>query len=387
MQDVMVADGTGLAAFVRNRYFYGKLLDVHHLEMEQRYLNEKRWLVNRLGLGTGVLCGLELEADDASRVVVRPGVAIDGRGREIVVSSPYVIEDPLALTDACGRPTGERAKEMATLLLCFHECDAEPAPVLVSDCDVREECRPGAVRERFRIVVRDGGPDLASPVDCGDLGGGGPQPSNGGDASHIASMLRHGLGEREPAAVDVRRLAVFRALCGRVDTGCMAPEDTCVPIGVVGPAIRDGEEEGGDGAVGVIDCGTRVPIFSNVVLLDLTICLLNVFARAAIAPVLHYEQGDAQLVAPKTEFGVAARLTDPTGAPLAGEDVTFRVRAGGGAVGDGTAFATELVATTDDAGRVGAQWQIGEGPGLNTLEAEGRRGALTVFHALAQEGD
>ena len=44
-------------------------------------------MLNRLGLGFGVLCGLEVCAvGDA--VVVRPGIAIDGRGREIVVGAP-----------------------------------------------------------------------------------------------------------------------------------------------------------------------------------------------------------------------------------------------------------------------------------------------------------
>ena len=34
--------------FVRNRYFYGKLLDVFHFELEQNYLNGKRWMLNRM---------------------------------------------------------------------------------------------------------------------------------------------------------------------------------------------------------------------------------------------------------------------------------------------------------------------------------------------------
>jgi len=40
--------------FVRNRYFYGKLLDVFHFELEQNYLNAKRWLLTRLVTGYGV---------------------------------------------------------------------------------------------------------------------------------------------------------------------------------------------------------------------------------------------------------------------------------------------------------------------------------------------
>ena len=327
MQDVMGADGAGLAAFVRNRYFYGKLLDVHHLEMEQRYLNEKRWLLNRLGLGTGVICGLELEPDESGRVLLRDGVAIDGRGREIVVTAPHVIEDPMALTDECGRPTGERANGMATISLCFHECDVDPAPVLVADCDVREECRPGAVRERFRVVVTDGPPDLLSRINCGALGGdegGGRQPfddqaegmETAFDPSHHYAAQPYGDTARPVTAFDRQRLTVFAALCKLVDTRCAAPEHICVPIGVVREV---GAEEGEDPTVAVLGCGARVPILSNVDLLDLMICLIQTFARASMSPVLHYEQGDTELVSPGTQIAVSALLTDPSGAAMSGE--------------------------------------------------------------------
>ena len=53
-----------LAAPQRNNYFYGKLLDEFHFQMEQHYMNQKRWLLNRLSLGTGVLCGLEVTANN-----------------------------------------------------------------------------------------------------------------------------------------------------------------------------------------------------------------------------------------------------------------------------------------------------------------------------------
>ena len=78
--------GEQLAAFVRNRYFYGKLLDVYHLELEQQYLNGKRWLINRLISGYGVVCGLNVECSgDGKGVIVGPGVGIDKAGYEIVV--------------------------------------------------------------------------------------------------------------------------------------------------------------------------------------------------------------------------------------------------------------------------------------------------------------
>src|SRR5262249_29410846 len=78
-----------IEAFVRNRYYYGKLLDVSHFESEQSYFNHKRWLINRLVGGYGVVCGLRVRlTEDCKEIWVEPGVAIDRCGREIVVPAP-----------------------------------------------------------------------------------------------------------------------------------------------------------------------------------------------------------------------------------------------------------------------------------------------------------
>ena len=71
----------GLETPVRNRYFYGKLLDVEQFELETRYLNAKRWLLNRLVTGYGVVCGLDvLPGDEPNELWIGPGVAIDKLG-------------------------------------------------------------------------------------------------------------------------------------------------------------------------------------------------------------------------------------------------------------------------------------------------------------------
>jgi hypothetical protein len=75
-----------LQAPVRNHYFYGKLLDVHHFEMETQYHNAKRWLLNRLVTGYGVVCGLNIEPGaEIDQIFIAPGVAIDKWGREVIV--------------------------------------------------------------------------------------------------------------------------------------------------------------------------------------------------------------------------------------------------------------------------------------------------------------
>jgi len=147
-----------LAAPQRNNYFYGKLLDVPHFQMEQDYLNRKRWLVNRLGLGEGVLCGLNVTAKDG-QVCISPGVAIDGLGHEIIVPETVSL-DPWAVTDECGKPLDsklENTKEHAVhICLSYHECVTDFQPVLVTECDTREQAMPGTIVESYRVLVREG---------------------------------------------------------------------------------------------------------------------------------------------------------------------------------------------------------------------------------------
>ena len=79
---------TALAAPVRNRWFAGQLLTADDLAREQDYVRGAALRLGRLALGPGVVAGLDVsvEADgDDARVVVTPGVAVDGWGRPIVV--------------------------------------------------------------------------------------------------------------------------------------------------------------------------------------------------------------------------------------------------------------------------------------------------------------
>jgi hypothetical protein len=240
-----VANGavTALQAPVRNRYFYGKLMDVRHFEMEQRYFLEQRRLMNRLAHGAGVVAGLEVEALADGKVGVRPGLAFDHRGREILVTSPYCIEHALQPTDECGRPDGEPITDgWVTLELCYHECDAEPAPVLVSDCDTRLDCAPSAVRERFRLRLRRGVPERRP----------------------------HGLSAEECAAVFPpdptddfnRRLVACETLMRPFPTG----SEECVVLATIAPP--------GEGERVVVDqCSYRTTTYSNAMLFDLLLCL------------------------------------------------------------------------------------------------------------------
>jgi hypothetical protein len=146
-----------LETLLRNRYFYGKLLDPENLGLEQRYFNRKRWLLNRLALGRGALRGLDVVATaDGVALRVTPGVAIDGLGREVIVPAESRAVDPRALTDDRGRPTGARVEgpEMVTVWIAYHECETAPERVLVADAAASSGCAYGAIAERYAVLVR-----------------------------------------------------------------------------------------------------------------------------------------------------------------------------------------------------------------------------------------
>ena len=166
---------TDLITPVRNRYFYGKLLDAYHFELETEYANAKRWLINRLVLGYGVVCGLDVVAGEpAYSVVIKPGVAIDKWGREIIVpksTEPVPIPDDI-LERARAMPTASKGAATTGMqphgclhvqvVLCYHECPADPVPVLTGDCG-GGNCAPGSIREQFRIEFKEGHAPPFSP--------------------------------------------------------------------------------------------------------------------------------------------------------------------------------------------------------------------------------
>lgn len=79
---------TELYPFERNKYYYGMLLSVEDFNSEQKYMNDKRRLVNRLVHGVGVVSGLNVVAIDDQTISVESGLAFDSTGREIIVDPP-----------------------------------------------------------------------------------------------------------------------------------------------------------------------------------------------------------------------------------------------------------------------------------------------------------
>jgi hypothetical protein len=158
----------------RNNYFYGKLLDAYHFELETRYHNEKRWLLNRLVSGYGVVCGLDVEPGPGDTFVVTPGLALDRWGREIIVPAPT---KALPFPASPGEPPEEQDPKQEgrhhhhwhfQVLLCYLECEDDPVPVHVGECDGHETCLPGTIRERYRVETRLGCAPKITAECCGD---------------------------------------------------------------------------------------------------------------------------------------------------------------------------------------------------------------------------
>ena len=138
----------------RNRYFYGLMMDAARFQREQDYFNLKRQLVNRYVSGVGVVCGLNFTFDaGTSKLLLSPGIANDGAGRDILVLTDTPV-DITALTDAKGKPAGPVPAGSTILIsILYAEHKVDPVAVLVPDCDHPNDCAPSTIAEGFRIVV------------------------------------------------------------------------------------------------------------------------------------------------------------------------------------------------------------------------------------------
>lgn len=225
-----------LEAPERNRYFHGQMLYDRNFRLETDYHNHKRWLINRLVIGWGVVCGLGIRAceGDEPAIIVEPGLALDRWGREIVVDGEI---GPLAIPQRLLQPPegggeepgngppgngpqggkegrygqdsyggGEprrkpRGREIDLhVLLCYHECTAEPTPVLAGDCRDEEPCQPGLIRERYTIELRPG---------C---------------------LPPRQLKLRIPDVIGSDGRVDYGELVKEVSRPCPCPEDPCVPL-------------------------------------------------------------------------------------------------------------------------------------------------------------
>lgn len=141
--------------FVRNRYFYGKLLSVDDFETEQRYMNDKRRILNRFLYGTGVVCGMQVVELDGMTISLEKGLALDFSGREIIVSEPVIKK----LSDLEGFPVaGEQDDDRRELYLCI-SYDEQPEQPVYNITASESQSEYNKYMEGYRLSVTPEQPD------------------------------------------------------------------------------------------------------------------------------------------------------------------------------------------------------------------------------------
>jgi len=227
----------------RNHYFFGKILNVGDLEMEQDYGKQKRWLINRLTLGSGVVDGLSVGVND-DRLTITDGVAFDGLGREIVIPATVTV-DPFEPTPPYLEPGFDsNAVGNFTLWLCYREYLTDYTPT-VSASDGQEDSEAGTIVESYAFRLTRSTPGKAES----DLG------------ERFCEAMAHDPGEPAPDPHVV--------LC-HLTQGQTAelPQDEGIPIATV--EVLDGQHLGA-----VDECGVRARIYSQATLLEIISCLVS----------------------------------------------------------------------------------------------------------------
>jgi hypothetical protein len=154
-----------LKQFQRNLFYNGKLLTASDFNLESSYFNEKRHIINRLVLGSGIVCGLKVikiekvsetcycGPDGEARMVadrwraeIEAGVALDCIGREIVCSKTgkYFVSEEILPEKFGEGPFGCYIRKRDSRI------HPTPTPANTSCCE--EVCCYSHLEESFELV-------------------------------------------------------------------------------------------------------------------------------------------------------------------------------------------------------------------------------------------
>jgi hypothetical protein len=161
--------------FSRNNYFTGKLLTERDFTAEQQYMADKVRLHQVALHGWGVVCGLKVKPHPFCpelRIVVEPGQAIDGCGREIRVPrekeldlpslepSPMFVEYPYPGEPQESTQSTEEQRELHEPTLSLYVClryvewPAEPILAPFDECACGSNgTKPNRILERYEIQI------------------------------------------------------------------------------------------------------------------------------------------------------------------------------------------------------------------------------------------
>jgi hypothetical protein len=251
MSDLTDRDLAELHPPTRNRYFEGKLLTASDLSAEQEYGRAAGMQLNRLVLGSGVVCGLEVttvEGEDGSGVRIEPGLALDGWGRRIVVSNSVDVV-PLRLSEDAGGSEHPKGTLPPSVIVSVRYRAFEAASTLAASAEVGNEDGREAGRwvESYSVAVREGAAEAPASL-C--------PPS-------VLDRLREG---------DVA--GALREAAGACDE---SPIDPSVPLAAVTADKL--------GAL-TVAADLRVPVPTNRVLLSLLACLVSADRRVLLSDAL-----------------------------------------------------------------------------------------------------
>lgn len=146
--------------FERNNFYFGKLMKAQDFETEQSYFNEKRWLINRMVHGWGVVCGLDVnpledESNKLTKVSIEPGLAIDCHGREIIVCKRKEVSLKPEETECSNNDNTHQTGKQEKYAIClkFKDCKTEYFPVMYGTCDQKEKCQSNRIKDWFEVIV------------------------------------------------------------------------------------------------------------------------------------------------------------------------------------------------------------------------------------------
>lgn len=142
--------------FERNKYFYGKLLTVDDFDIEQRYMNDKRRMINRFLYGSGVVCGLNVVVIDDMTISVEPGLALDFSGREMVIDMP-VVKKLSGIEGFEAFLKKERNQQYIYLCLDYAETEKEPVHNVTGSGSVEYN----RYQENYKLSVTDREPSVS----------------------------------------------------------------------------------------------------------------------------------------------------------------------------------------------------------------------------------
>ncbi len=145
--------------FERNKYFFGKLLGVGDFEVEQKYINDKRRLINRLLHGVGVVCGLNVIKVDDSLISIESGLALDSVGREVFVDIPVIKK--LSMFEGFDQDKDPNDSSHVYLCIKYDEEEKEPIHSISNAMDaVEDNIQYNKYREGYTLFLDYNDPEV-----------------------------------------------------------------------------------------------------------------------------------------------------------------------------------------------------------------------------------